>query len=618
MLAQVILLAQVAVGGAFAFGQRQGAQRPLRDEGLRPLPGGTLARPLSSHDFTPHYSAGMATSLLPAFQADKGHAHLRAFNPSLLLLRDGSILSVFRFGTNGMQVGSQEGKYVESTSFPALHKLGAVRLDAKTLRPLGPSVDALLPLRTAAGGDVRCENRARWSREAYGMIPESAVNHVQDVRLFHWGGAAHMIVSVGNCEHAFGYGSTRLYISKVDPANPGKLGRPHRVVVQGLSFVAFHKNWTPIVSDDGVGLTLELEFEPRQLVVLSNAKAVLRGDSVDAIFEAPRAPVSSAAVLLWQAKWGAFLRGGAPAVRLPPGAPWQGSGGAHTSIGLAHIVTKPLENYQHVFYTFDRRSPHNITGISAPFRLPTLASIVPPELRHELGGRREMPPLIQFATGMVLLGDGKTLLLGFGEKDCAAGFASISLETALGSIERHDDSGTMDSIWQYRCWPSKATDKLQAELMVGGRGIAEWHPLRKKRADEVSGALGDDLWKGGIAVHDRARSWTLPQCASVCHALPQCAGFAVIGGKAVWHSNWAKKWDRDLSCRYLMAPEAGDTDQFPPLSGWEKSMEVCANQRRGVGTASRRRRRADMRNMRRGLREHEHERIGVSKNGSEF
>lgn len=584
VLAQVILLAQVTVGRAFAFGQRQGVQRPLRDEG-QPLPGGTLARPLSARDFTLQYSAGIAASLLPAFQAAKGHAHVRVFNPSLLLLRDGSLLSVFRFGTNGVKVGSTQGKYVDDF---LLHKLGAVRLDAKTLRPLGPSVDALLPLRTAAGGDVRCENRARWSRGGDDKIPESTAKHLQDVRLFHWGGAAYAIVSVGNCEHAFGYESTRLYISKVDPANPGKLGRPHRVVVQGLSFVAFHKNWTPIVSDDGVGLTLELEFEPRQLVVLSNAKAVLRGDSVDAIFEAPRAPVSNVALLLWQANLGTFLRGGAPAVRLPPGAPWQGSGGAHTSIGLAHIVTKPLENYQHVFYTFDRRSPHNITGISAPFRLPTLASIVPRELRRDLGGSTEMPPLIQFATGMVLLGDGKTLMLGFGEKDCAAGFASISLETALGSIERHDDGGSTDSLWQYRCWASTATEKLQAELMVGGRGIAEWHPLRKKRADEVSGALGDDLWKGGVAVHDRAREWTLPQCASVCHALPQCAGFAVTQGKPVWHANWAKKWDRDLSCRYLVEPEAGGTDQFPPPSGWseESSMEVCANQRRVVGTAS--------------------------------
>ena len=250
--------------------------------------------------------------------------------------------------------------------------------------------------------------------------------------------------------------------------------------------------------------------------------------------------------------------------------------------------------------------------------------------------------------------------------------------------------------------------------MVGGIGIAKWHPLRKKRADEVSGALGDDLWKAGVAVHDRAREWTLPQCASVCHALPQCAGFAVTQGKPVWHipprvqvaqhggvvcdavqEQWpqkttmrlvcpedyggtitgvlfasfggkidalagngmcdhasaqhspchfsqtkleveklctgkatceipfdafpdpcpgkikwlsvavtcgqrgykvpepvaksarqevwdAQKWDRDLSCRYLMAPEAGGTDQFPPLSG-ENSMEVCANQRVAEG-----------------------------------
>ena len=220
--------------------------------------------------------------------------------------------------------------------------------------------------------------------------------------------------------------------------------------------------------------------------------------------------------------------------------------------------------YKHVFYTFDWRKPRLITGISAPFRLPTLAHVVSAELQADLGGREEVPPLVQFATGFVLLGDGQTLLVSFGETDCAGGFATITLKRALASIEPVD-ADDMNPLHTFTCraqgwvFPS---DTANAYLHIAGlSSINDWYPMREQKAGEVSGAVWVNKTSEGGIVHDRAREWTVSQCASICHKMARCAGFAAVAN--------ARARTRSLDCYYLRHPQ-----RLPPPTR-ENSAEIC-------------------------------------------
>ena len=176
-----------------AFGRRQGGSHPLRDEHLP-------ARVLNAHDFIPRVSPGINIDGFNFTRTEARSAadnHVRMYNPAALMLRDGSLLVMFRVGTNTMCVGTQYGKLgmVPYRQF-RVRKLGAVLLDASTLRPLGRSADVRVSLRTAAGGDVRCADESRDAQFAHRKLSWAGryAIHLQDVRLFTWGGLPHAII----------------------------------------------------------------------------------------------------------------------------------------------------------------------------------------------------------------------------------------------------------------------------------------------------------------------------------------------------------------------------------------------------------------------------------------
>lgn len=90
-------------------------------------------------------------------------------------------------------------------------------------------------------------------------------------------------------------------------------------------------------------------------------------------------------------------------------------------LGLAHFQQQvsdkgTLRVYYHVFYAFSPVPPFQLLGLGRPFMFPSEVS------------------MIQFATGMLLQRDGKSLIISFGEQDCEARRASVSLEAVLAQL----------------------------------------------------------------------------------------------------------------------------------------------------------------------------------------
>ena len=107
LLPLVVVTRLQSLSSAAAFGRKQGLSVPLSDEHLP-------ARPLCAHDFTPRASTGTNFDGFH-FTASEAlsvrHGEVRVFNPASVMLRNGSLLALYRVGTNTMCVGTQYGKF---------------------------------------------------------------------------------------------------------------------------------------------------------------------------------------------------------------------------------------------------------------------------------------------------------------------------------------------------------------------------------------------------------------------------------------------------------------------------------------------------------------------------
>ena len=100
------------------------------------------------------------------------------------------------------------------------------------------------------------------------------------------------------------------------------------------------------------------------------------------------------------------------------------SAGWQAFLGLAHfsrrLPTKPrllreLELTHHVFFAFSPRPPFRLIALGRPFMFPSELS------------------MLQFASGMLLRDDG-VLIISFGEQECDARRASVSLDAVLAQL----------------------------------------------------------------------------------------------------------------------------------------------------------------------------------------
>ena len=78
----------------------------------------------------------------------------------------------------------------------------------------------------------------------------------------------------------------------------------------------------------------------------------------------------------------------------------------------AHIAGG-LRLYYHVFYLFSPQPPFELIGLGHPFTFPS-----------EMG-------LVQFASGMALSQDQRSVTVAYGEQDCEARAVSLSLDAIL-------------------------------------------------------------------------------------------------------------------------------------------------------------------------------------------
>ena len=115
---------------------------------------------------------------------------------------------------------------------------------------------------------------------------------------------------------------------------------------------------------------------------------------------------------------GATLHGGPPPIRVG-----LGNGTRRAFLGLAHFnrllpTSRPLRIYHHVFYLFAPHPPFSLLATGPPFMFPT-----------ETG-------LVQFASGLLPSADGTALTISFGEQDCEARRATVSLTAVLAELSR--------------------------------------------------------------------------------------------------------------------------------------------------------------------------------------
>jgi len=452
-------------------------------------------------------------------------AVVQAFNPSVVVLRNGSLLSYYRLATNHACLTVQRtGKYAERGHPHMIHALGGALLN-ETLAPTRPPFVVSLPLRTTTGGDVRCDTH---------MPGENIPTHEQDPRLFWWGHRLMLLLTVGNCEDSpahFGR-QTRLYLSEISQTTLQPLAFAAPIVLvqrtggRRTELPSNCKNWVPFVvpssssSSSPPDLFLEFHIEPREVLKLNNPEALYR-DNPAVAAEFVRLPITSSVwPMLQQQKWGARIRGSVPSVRLPPAL-----GGGF--LGLGHIVRSHQEPidftkvvYEHVFYTFEAHEGGTgqggrfaITGVSLPFELASLSSASSPP--HALPSS-SVAPHVQFAVGMVLQqtaeqpqGGGQwlgtdagayALLISFGEKDCEGGFVTLSLAAALQSVPKLPEAD-IDAKRNYVC--NDEMDSAGQDLMTGGMP----YKITEK-------------WTKGAVLHE---------CAGTCDALGSlCAGFVLV------------------------------------------------------------------------------------------
>ena len=95
-------------------------------------------------------------------------------------------------------------------------------------------------------------------------------------------------------------------------------------------------------------------------------------------------------------------------------------------------------HYTHAFYRVERqpqsdganKNQWHLTGLSPEFVLPSAVS-----------AHRDDAEIIQFVSGLELLGDGKTVVLAYGINDCEAALTTLSLPVVLGML-RNIKKGT--------------------------------------------------------------------------------------------------------------------------------------------------------------------------------
>ena len=228
---------------------------------------------------------------------------VRAFNAAMLVLRDGSLLSVFRIGTNfGCVSSSSVGQHTEGGS-SMVHQLGVVRLDPHTFLPVAGTDAAVLhlPTRTSLGGDLRCDRPPMSPRTGTEALRawKGAPAHVQDPRLFWWGPRLMLLVNVANCEPKWrskGFWDkweSRLYLVELSQTTFQPIAIPIEVrrlkweQAGGMTHERMQKNWSPFVAPLPPGspagaipdLYLEHAVQPRNVLKLINKERVFMGDA---------------------------------------------------------------------------------------------------------------------------------------------------------------------------------------------------------------------------------------------------------------------------------------------------------------------------------------------------
>ena len=178
------------------------------------------------------------------------------------------------------------------------------------------------------------------------------------------------------------------------------------------------KNWLPFVHRDT--LLVEYSVEPRIVLRVDPAS----GDCYPAFGQ------SSFPRLHQLAQQRGRVSGGAPPVLLSERGVFLGLAHVKESVRKPHLTGTKHMVYRHLFYAFEAAPPYAVVAASEPFSLPRT------ERRGPVcdKGPPEAPPTVQFASGMVLDNERRTVLVSYSELDCGAKLAEYSLSVVLHEL----------------------------------------------------------------------------------------------------------------------------------------------------------------------------------------
>ena len=82
--------------------------------------------------------------------------------------------------------------------------------------------------------------------------------------------------------------------------------------------------------------------------------------------------------------------------------------------------------YLHVFYAFSDAPPFDVVAAGEPFVLP--------EPQKKAAGGKKAAPTVQFAAGMMLVDDGRELLISYSVRDCGARVMRKRVDEVLSEL----------------------------------------------------------------------------------------------------------------------------------------------------------------------------------------